>query len=120
MSKTREGFPEFTPVSAVTVPESTYDKMWMTKMVVRSQDPNKPTTIVVEFVPCKTVGDTTVLQPNGETKRLDLPDVFGLAEANPQFAQVMGGVLLTMKQFGVAAGLFQAEDESSESSEDSE
>jgi len=118
--RTREGFPEFTPVSPVIIPESIYDKMWMTKMIVRSQDPNKPTTIIVEFVPCRTVGDTTELQPNGETKRLDIPDVFGLAEANPVFAQVMGGVLLTMKQFGVAAGLFQAEgSSSSESSSES-
>jgi hypothetical protein len=115
-------FPEFIANSASVVPatsEVTYNKYWMRRLVINAPDPQKKTKIVAEFMPCRDITITsnvngvvtstssTELMPNGKMSQLTIPDAFGLAAQDPNFANVMGAILTTALNIGVANGIFK-------------
>lgn len=93
-----EELPDITPDTPVVVPaqaEKVYNKLWMKLMVVRAMSPSNPATISFQFVPYD--GGSEVLQE--PMLQNTIPDVFALANKDPQFAQVFGGVLAMVNKY---------------------
>ena len=90
--------PEITPDTPVVIPpvaEKIYDKLWLQRLIVEASHPSKPITVYMELIPSD--GQGNVL-PSPVTHNT-VPNAFLLAAQDPQFAQVLGGVIMMANKY---------------------
>ena len=93
-----DDLPDIVPSAPVVVPaqeEATYSKLWLSRMVVSAPSPTSLASITFSFVPYDGAGKI-ISSPRTSAR---IPDVFGLAEKDPQFAQVFAGVLSMVNKY---------------------
>lgn len=83
------------PITTAAIPAKTYPKLWMTRLVVDATHPLNKT--VISFELCPYDGINTIL--NNPKMTNAIPDAFDLAAKDPQFGQVLGGVLLMVEKY---------------------
>jgi len=90
-------FPEITPNEPVIKPaqsEKVFNKLWMRKLEVFADGPSIPVRIVIELVPST---GSEILNEN--IIRNVIPDAFGLAAEDPEFAQALGAVIAMANKY---------------------
>jgi len=90
--------PEITPDEPVVikpVEEKVYDKLWLQRLIVEAPHPTKPITVYMELVPNDGQGN---ILPSPLTHNT-VPNAFQLAAKDPQFAQVLGGVIMMANKY---------------------
>ena len=103
-------FEKTEPIVIAAAEERTYDKYWMSKLVVRSATPQKKSTIYAEFVPCRDSEDgLKEVKPDvskDEIIVINVPDLFALVAESPTFAGAMEMVFKALKEYGVDNEIF--------------
>jgi len=98
-----------TPAVTPATDAVTYDKFWMTQLMVMSRDPNQPTRLRAELKPARDITvdgvATKEIQPDGQSIVLTIDDVFGRAGSNPSFAAALEAVLEQVLIVGVEQGV---------------
>lgn len=100
-------FPDITPSEPVVKPaepEKIFDKLWLSKLEVHAEEgPQKPVSIRIDLVPSN---GAEILQ--APVTSAIIPDAFGLAAQDPEFAQVLGGVILMANKYKNGVPIEQA------------
>jgi hypothetical protein len=84
-----------TPTVTPAIPEKSYDKLWMDSLNISSPLPTQLARVSFSLKPYD--GVDSVLQSPVINKTI--PDAFGLAAKDPQFAQVMAGVIAMVNKY---------------------
>lgn len=90
--------PDIIPSTPITVPAqdaTVYPKLWMKSMIVMAPSPTEKASIIFDFVPYDGSGKILNAPVTGNM----IPDAFALAEKDPEFAQVFGGVLKMVNKY---------------------
>jgi hypothetical protein len=90
--------PAITPDTPVIVPaisEKVYDKLWLQRLIIEAPKPSQPVTVYVELVPYDGEGNTL---PSPLTYNT-IPDAFGLAATDTDFAQVLAGIITMANKY---------------------
>jgi hypothetical protein len=84
-----------TPVVIEAKEEKVYSKLWLQRLIVEAASPSKPITVYIELVPNDGNGNTLTSPITHNT----IPNAFLLAAQDPQFAQVLGGVIMMANKY---------------------
>jgi hypothetical protein len=96
--------PATTPVVVPPGPQLTYDRWWLTNLMVNAGDPNKPVSVMAALKRQATLPDgTKQLHPQAVT--LSVPDVFAQAEKTPEVAAAISQLLAAITAIGKAQGV---------------
>lgn len=91
-------FPQIIPDEPVVKPaegEKIFDKLWLSKLEVHAEEgPTKPVSLRIELVPYN--GAEILSSP---VTVAIIPDAFTLAAQDPEFAQVLGGVIMMAAKY---------------------
>ena len=91
-------YPEITPETPVVKPaqdEKVYSKLWLSKLEVHGEEgPLSPVSIRIDLVPSN--GAEILKEP---ITSAIIPDAFKLASEDPEFAQVLGGVIMMANKY---------------------
>lgn len=91
-------FPAITPAEPVikpAEPEKVFARLWLECLTVEAPAPDKPVKIYFRLLPLNDVGE--VLQSPVKTQVI--PDAFGLAATDPEFAQALGAVIAMANKY---------------------
>ena len=103
-------FEKSEPIEMPAVEAKTFDKYWLSKLLVSAPSPRKETMVYAEFVPCRDAEDgIKELKPeitNDEKKTLRVDNLEEIMESNPLFIAALEGVFKALKAYGSSEDLF--------------
>lgn len=99
--------------------EVTYDKYWLSRLMVNAPNPSRPSRVVARFKPARDIqvesnvnGETVMIDTkevleNGQEVTVNIENVFKAASENLELADTMNKLFEQLQKIGIEQGVFE-------------